>query len=238
MNILITGGSSGIGEALVRMLRARGDSVVFTYRTHKDRAQELARVTGAEAHAYDAHDSVSMSALVTVLREGNFDGLVHNALAKPLRASVLTASAGDFIRYQSQGLAPVFALSQAFAKKAQSDKRTGSIVTVLSSYTFGMPPKKLAEYVTLKYALLGLTRAMASELTPIGIRVNAVSPAMTRTDFIDDVPARLIEMEEEDHPMKRIATPEEVAAVIAFLLSHEAGYISGANIPITGGSIC
>ncbi len=237
MNVFVTGGSGDIGTALVRILSARGDTVVFTYLTHKDQAQELAQETGATCVPYDATKREDVERIVQLIEASAFDGLVHNALSRPKRGSLLSMNVGDFVSYQSEGLMPVFRISQVFAQKAKDEKRAGAIVSVLSSYVLGMPPQKLIEYVTLKYALLGLTRAMAAELTPQNIRVNAVSPSIMRTSYTGDIPERLMEMEEEDASMKRLARPEEVASSIAFLLSDQASYISGANIPITGGGV-
>lgn len=114
----------------------------------------------------------------------------------------------------------------------------GAIVNVLTTYTLGVPPAKLAAYVTSKYALLGLTRSMAVEFIRYGVRVNAVSPGVTRTEFIADLPEMFVEQLEAGLPMRRLATPQEVAAVICFLLSVDASYINGANLPVTGGQSC
>ncbi|MGD0947519.1 MAG: SDR family oxidoreductase [Candidatus Binatia bacterium] len=112
------------------------------------------------------------------------------------------------------------------------------VTGVLTSYTLGMPPAKLATYVTSKHASLGLTRSMAVEFIRYGIGVNAVSPGMTRTGFLADLPQQFIEQVEAALPMERLATAAEVAAVIRFLLSPEASYINGANIPVCGGQAC
>jgi NAD(P)-dependent dehydrogenase (short-subunit alcohol dehydrogenase family) len=87
----------------------------------------------------------------------------------------------------------------------------------------------------LKYLMLGLSRCQAAEFGPLNIRVNTVSPGMTRTDFLSDLPPRFIEVYEESLPMKRIARPEEVASVIKFLLCPGAAYVHDVNIPVTGG---
>jgi NAD(P)-dependent dehydrogenase (short-subunit alcohol dehydrogenase family) len=79
---------------------------------------------------------------------------------------------------------------------------------------------------------------MAVEFIRYGIRVNAVSPAMTRTEFIADLPERFLEQMEASFPMERLASAAEVAGVIDFLLSPQASYISGANIPVSGGQTC
>ncbi len=84
--------------------------------------------------------------------------------------------------------------------------------------------------------LLGLARAQAAEFRTYNIRVNSVSPGMTRTDLLADLPPRFIEMYEESLPLGRIATAQEVASAIHFLLSPQSSYLIGTNIPVTGGA--
>lgn len=112
----------------------------------------------------------------------------------------------------------------------------GRVVFVLSSYTFGLPPAAMAHYVTAKYALLGLMKALSSEYVGKGICINAVSPSMLETDFLAQLPDKLVEFAAQQHPMKRNGLPEDVGPVVRFLLSDEARFLSGVNIPVTGGS--
>lgn len=238
MRVLITGGSGGIGAALVRRLRAAGHAVVFTHCRNADAAAALAAETGADTVVYDQTAPESVDALAARLREGSFDGLVNNAAQVWPRQLLLKTDVDAFLRYQADALRGVFALGRAFAEQAKRAGTPGAIVTVLSSVTLGMPPAKLTPYVTSKYALLGLTRSMAVEFVRYGVRVNAVSPGMTRTDFNAELPERFLEQVAAGLPMERLATPDEVAAAIAFLLSPEASYLAGTNLPITGGQGC
>jgi 3-oxoacyl-[acyl-carrier protein] reductase len=236
--VLITGGTGGIGSALVRQLRAAGRPVTFTYKTRRAAALQLQTETGAEAISYDASQPASVDALCQTLRAAELEGLVNLASDRVERSAFLKLDCELVLqRLHREALGPI-ALCQAFAARCKEAKSTGAIVNVLSSYVLGMPPEKMLGYVMLKHALLAATRCMAVELVKHGIRVNAVSPGMTRTDYLADLPERFIEMAEESLPMKRIAKPEEVASTIAFLLSQESSYINGANLPVTGGAQC
>jgi len=111
-----------------------------------------------------------------------------------------------------------------------------NVVLVLSSVTLGIPPKYLSMYTVVKYAQLGLMRALAAECAEYGVSVNAVSPSMIDTPLLSDVPRHLIELSATQNPMGRNASVPEVTAAIAYLLSPSACFVSGANIPVTGGS--
>jgi 3-oxoacyl-[acyl-carrier protein] reductase len=100
-----------------------------------------------------------------------------------------------------------------------------------------VPPKALAHYTTTKYALLGLMKALAAEYADKHISINAVSPSMTETSFLSGLPVKLIELSAAAHPLKRNASTQDIAPIIKFLLSSDADYIGGANVPVTGGSV-
>lgn len=224
---------------MVRYFTKEGYTVVFTYHNRTEKAKQIETETGAKAISFSIHDTTSCKRLSAMLSEGTFDGLVNNAATPiPRRGLFTSANPEEFTTYVATELLAVTQLSLAFTQKAKQDKRPASIVNILSLCTFSMPPPKLSEYTTLKYALLGLTRSMAADLAPFNIRVNAVSPSIARTNFVSDLPGRLMEMEEEEAPMKRLVSPEDIAHTTAFLLSPAAAYITGVNIPVTGGLTC
>jgi 3-oxoacyl-[acyl-carrier protein] reductase len=109
------------------------------------------------------------------------------------------------------------------------------IVFVLSSVTLGLPPKYLTAYTVVKCALMGLMRSIAVEYAQV--RINAISPSIVETQFLREIPAKAVEMAAGSHPLGRNAAVEDVCGLIAFLLSREADYIHGVNIPVTGGLI-
>ena len=118
---------------------------------------------------------------------------------------------------------------------AMAKRGRGRVVFILSSVTLGMPPSAMTDYTIAKYAQLGLMRSLASDFGSKGVRVNAVSPSMVDTPFLTEIPGNMIIQNAAAHPMKRNATPNEIAPMVAFLLSDGAEYMNGVNLPITGG---
>lgn len=116
-------------------------------------------------------------------------------------------------------------------------QRKGKVVTMLSSVTKGLPPKYLSSYVITKYALMGLINSLVSEYREKGIQINAVSPTMVETRFLENIDDRLVEMTASNSSMNRNVKIEEVVAAIKYLMSDEADYINGLNLGMTGGDI-
>ena len=115
------------------------------------------------------------------------------------------------------------------------ERKTGRIVFVLSSCTANVPPKFLGGYTTSKYALLGLMKALSSEYAEKGIMVNAVSPGMMDTKFLEFIPDFVKEDTKNKNPLKRFANPDDILAVIEMLLSDKNTFITGQNIIVNGG---
>jgi len=123
-----------------------------------------------------------------------------------------------------------------FLPKLSKEKR-GKVVLMLSSYVLGVPPKALSHYTTIKYAMLGLVKSLASEYSEKNIQINAISPSMVETKFLDNINEKLVELSSYNHPLKRNAIVEDITPIIKMLISNESDYINGVNIPITGGSV-
>ena len=235
MKIFITGGSSGIGAAIVDLLSKDGHEVTFTYFKNKNSHSDLKNCKGL---FFDLNSEDSLKEITDHIKTSEYDALVNNLCTVPAREKFLKMQPSDFMDYILINLKSALLLSQVFSESLKKRSNSGSIVNILSSVTLGMPPAEMSSYITLKYALLGFTKSLAAELSRNDIRVNAVSPSMTKTDFISEIDERAIEMIENSLPMKRLAKPDEVSGIVKFLLSPEASYINGANIPVTGGSIC
>ena len=118
-----------------------------------------------------------------------------------------------------------------------SKQKYGKVVAMLSSVTKGVPPKYLSSYVVTKYALMGLLNSLVSEYKEKGININAVSPTMVETSFLENIDERLVEMTAANSGMKRNVKIEEVVGAIKYLMSEEAEYINGLNLGMTGGDI-
>jgi 3-oxoacyl-[acyl-carrier protein] reductase len=117
------------------------------------------------------------------------------------------------------------------------ERRFGRLIFLGTTYLFGAPPVKLAAYVAAKQGLWGLVRCLALELGPQQITANMLSPGMTVTDLTSDIPVRMKEAEARRVPLRRLALPQDVAGAVAFLASDAGGYISGVNLPLTGGPV-
>ena len=111
------------------------------------------------------------------------------------------------------------------------------MVNLLSQVTANAPVPRMADYVTAKYALLGLSKALAVEWADDHIRVNMVSPGLVQTELTQHYHDRVFKMEAARTPLNRLATPEDVAKSVAFLVSDEASYLTGVNLFVTGGQV-
>ncbi|MFW5676197.1 MAG: SDR family NAD(P)-dependent oxidoreductase [Acetivibrio ethanolgignens] len=114
-------------------------------------------------------------------------------------------------------------------------KKYGKVVIMLSSCTKNTAPSYLSSYVSVKYALLGLIKALSSEYAAQGICINGVSPCMMETKMLSEIPSLIVEQNAEKNPQKRNAKVEDICPVLEFLLSDEAGFITGQNILVSGG---
>jgi 3-oxoacyl-[acyl-carrier protein] reductase len=233
MNILITGGSQGIGEASVRLLIQSGHTVSFTYFSNAEKSEKICTETGAKALKLDLTSSESILEVSKYILENEFDVLINNACMAYKLNRLSKIEGEEFKSYLASGVELVHELSKAFVKARK--KREGKIINILSAYTVSGVQAQMAPYITLKYALLGLTKCMAKEYQSKNIIVNAISPAMTKTEFLNTTfPEKYLVMASEDHPLKDLATPQEVAEMVSLMVSANR-YLHGVNLPVTGG---
>lgn len=127
------------------------------------------------------------------------------------------------------------ALLRILLPSMAKSERKGRVVFVSSSVTVGVPANYMAGYTVVKHAQLGLMKSLAVEYARENVNLNAVSPAMVETRFLEQIPAKAIEISAAENPSGRNATPADVVNAIEFLLSEAANYITGVNLPITGG---
>ncbi len=239
--ILVAGASSDLGCALIEQMLRHSLTLKVIAHVHRgaERLQALItefgeRVSPVTADFTDA-DSVSAMLLDIETRFGVPDQIVYLP-ALPLRYERLTKF--DFARFRRDMAIQVegpLLLLKKFAPK-MSKMPSARMVFVLSSVTRNMPPKYMSMYTTVKYAQLGLMRAAAAEYGGSSLTINAISPSMIETRFVEEIGEVAVRMSAESNPKGRNAVPGDITGAIRFLLSAEAGYLTGVDIPITGGA--
>ncbi|MFE3290426.1 SDR family NAD(P)-dependent oxidoreductase [Rhodococcus sp. NPDC059234] len=238
---IVTGGSSGIGLAVARRLVAEGAAVVIGAR-RKDVGEEAAerlRAAGGSAVFVPADVSIESDAatlVATAVSEfGRLDGAFNNAGGVNASGPISTVDADDWNAELSQNATSVFNCLK-HQVPAVLDTR-GSIVNNASNLgVVGLP--EAAPYVAAKHAVVGLTRSVALEVADRGVRVNAITTGGVDTPLARGSMATTDEALayiESLHPVNRIAQPAEIAPFVAFLLSDEASFITGAALAIDGG---
>lgn len=231
----VTGGSRGIGAAVVRALAPRCN-VAFTYLSSEKEARELERELapygGVKAFCCDVSDPVSVAAAERAVRErfGGADALV-NCAGVSSRGLLQDVTDDEWRRLFAVNTDGVFYVTRAFLPH-MIEKKRGSIVNVSS--VWGVKGAAFeAAYSASKAAVIGLTLALAKELAPSGITVNAVAPGATDTDMMKCYTPEELAALAEDIPLGRLASPDEVAAAVVFLLDN--GYVTGQVLTVDGG---
>jgi NAD(P)-dependent dehydrogenase (short-subunit alcohol dehydrogenase family) len=231
---VVTGGASGIGLATVRALATAGAAVTVLDRTDPPEG------SGAtHALQVDVADpaSVAQAFRSIAAREDRLDILVNSA-GVSIREPALDLPMENWDRVVSVNMTGTFLCAREAARAMMASGRAGAIVNVASIMGLsggGLYPN--VSYQTTKGAVVNMTRALAVEWAPHGIRVNAVAPTFVRTPFIAPLLEKpdLMRRIEDMTPLRRIAEPEDVAAAILFLASPAASMVTGHTLPVDGG---
>lgn len=237
-NVVVVGGSGGIGSEIVRVLSATGVPVSFTYHRNHDVVRDLQNLPGAPV-GYSVNllsEKSIKDGFERILKERNpLDAVVYS-VTPPIANKNLLATEwqehAEHLDLQTKGL---FYVVQALKERILMRKRL-KFVVIGTEYCVGRPPAGLSPYVQAKYALLGFAKSMLVDLAKYQCTVNMISPGMVETPLIANLPPKLIEMTADANPLKRIATPKDVAHAAAFLLEDASDYLNGVHLLVNGGS--
>jgi 3-oxoacyl-[acyl-carrier protein] reductase len=238
---LVTGGSRGIGRSIVLQLVESGAAVAFTYRSRKEEADSLVaeiQSKGGKAVAFQsdaANTAQSNDVVQAVIKDfGRLDILVNNA-GVTKDGLLMRMSEQDWDDVIATNLKSVFNFTKAACRQMMG-QQAGKIINISS--VVGLTGNAgQSNYVASKAGVVGFTKSMAKELASRNIQVNAIAPGFIETEMTE----KLNEKQKEGIlgiiPMKRMAKPEEVAKVVCFLASEDAGYITGQTLCVDGGMV-
>lgn len=240
---LVTGASRGIGAAIARALAAQGMCVALNYSRSAEQAEaivDLIRENSGTAAAFqaDVSDAAQTAELYRNIVNvfGPVDVLVNNAWAKPVLRPFVDTGWDEFENQWSTGVRSAYLCCQAVLP-SMIEQKFGRIINIGSIAADATPPPNQSAYIVAKASLAALTRSLAVELGPKGISVNLIAPGMTDTSFISDMPQKARMVAEMQTPMRRLAQPEDIADVVAFLTSPAARYVTGETIRVCGGQM-
>lgn len=232
MNILVTGGASGLGEAITRYLaKVQSDKVYFTFHHSGDQAKKIeAEFTNTEAIHCNFEDEASMQSLLEKFASLNIDVLINNAFTGLQTNHFHKIDPSFFAENFNKNIIPVIKLVQKALLHFRK-KKFGKIITILSSYIINTPPAGLSEYVAQKNYLLSLSKSWAVENARFNVTSNCISPSFMQTNLTATTDERIVETMIENHPLKKLLSPGEVAEAVQYLV-NASQQTNGVNLVI------
>lgn len=239
--VLITGASRGIGAACAREFAKAGYQVAINYCKNKEKATALCADLTAQGYEAmtaqaDVSDSAAVARMVTAVRErfGTIDTLINNA-GVALQKLFTDTTDGEWDRMISTDLSAAFYTARAVAPE-MIRAHDGCIINITSMWGEVGASCEVA-YSAAKAGLIGLTKALAKELGPSNIRVNAISPGVIMTDMMRGFSDEDVAALKEDIPLNRPGEAEDIAHAAVFLASDMAKYITGQILGVNGGMV-
>ena len=236
---LITGATSDVGAALIRRIWKPGDAILAQGAGDLERLEPLRELCGDNLHLFDV-DLTGEASLTDFIEKVRSDfgaptHIIHLPALRVVNTKFRNFDEQRFLLDFNVQVMSALRICKAFLP-AMMKAKFGRLLFMLTDYIIGVPPKNTTAYIVAKNALRGLARSLATEAAPAGVTVNCVAPYMMETRFLTDTPDLIVEASAAANPMGRNARVEDVVPAMAFLLSDEAGFISGAELPITGGA--
>lgn len=239
---LVVGGTGGIGRAACIQLAKDGYDVAVHYNRNKGLAEEVRdQVIGLGRRAFITNADIVDLGLVqemisdTKRKLGIISVVVNCTTLNVASMKFSDLEWEDMFNHIELNIKGSFNIMKCVIPEMELNKY-GKIINITTQYVDD-PKPELAPYITAKSALDGFTRAVAFELAPKGIRVNSVSPGMTETELLANVPEKVRLLTAAQAPLRRLARPEDVAGAISFLASEKSDYLTGETIRVNGGQI-
>ncbi|SDH50376.1 3-oxoacyl-[acyl-carrier protein] reductase [Duganella sp. OV458] len=245
---IVTGGAGGIGKAICQRLAADGFDVVVNYRGQADRAAQIVAEINAAVGGEGKRRGRALAVQADIATEAGAQALFAAAVKAFGAVSVLVNNASPHINPKPFGVTAwadvqqqldvqvkgAFLMTSAVVPDMAA-RKWGRIVNITSQVLDGQPSVTWTGYAMAKGALQVFSNYMAAELGPQGITVNCVSPGMCETTLIGDIPEKAQLMIARQTPLRRLAKPSDVAAAVAYLVSDDAGFVTGDTVAVNGG---
>lgn len=232
--ILITGASSSIGQEIIKKLSNNKSIILATY--NKNNFQIKKNKGEVIKFKLDLSDEKKIIEFNKIIFKKKLipNKFIHIA-SNPLKMSSFTDLSWKDYEKNFNIQIKSFFLILKFILPFMKKNNYGKILAILSSVTISQPPGYMSSYVTSKYALLGLLKSLSAEYSKYKICINSISPGMMKTKFINQIPKKILEINSEKVPFGRSVEVKDIISILELLMSNKSSFITGTNIPITGG---
>jgi NAD(P)-dependent dehydrogenase (short-subunit alcohol dehydrogenase family) len=237
MNILITGGASGLGEAITKKLASNlQNKIFFTFSKSKDNAKKIEEeFLNTTSIKCDFGNTKELELLIDKINDIDIDVLINNAYSGSFLNSYFhKTNDEDFLNGFATNVFPTIKITKATISLFRK-KRSGKIITILSAALINTPPIGSSVYVANKSYLSSLVKIWATENAKFNITSNSISPSFMKTSLTSSFDERLVEQMIENHPYKKLLTVEEVAETVSFLV-NATNHINGIDFLINAGT--
>lgn len=238
---LILGASSDLGMNFIENNNwKKDDEIILHYHSSKDKLEEI--ISKINGHFLflkaDFCDKNSVEIFIKKIKEYDFvpSHILHAPSLVVENKRFTEYQWNDFEKQINVQCRSLFMVLKSILP-AMAKQKYGKIVVILTAYVLNIPPKFISAYCTSKYALMGLSKSIAVEYAGKNIQINMISPSMMETKFLDNMYEQIITQSAMNNPMKRNAKVQDITPMIKYLFSDECSFMTGTNIPITGGSI-
>ncbi len=240
MNVyLITGATSDVGYELIKTVAKENDKFLLQGFGDGKKLEAFCSENNIDYRYFDVNlsDSRATDSFVSKLSECETPThFVHLPALRVINTKFKNFDEERFLLDMNVQIMSCVKICKTILPKMAKAK-FGRVLFMATSYVLSNPPKNTGAYIMAKNALVGLMKSLAADYAANGITVNSISPSMIETKFLAETSHLIVEAAAKEHPMKRNAQVNDVVPAIAFLLSEEARFITGVNLPVTGGSV-